>query len=81
MEDTAAVLDLVRESLEGAGFEVDAAKTATEATERLAQRRYAVILSDCVLPDLPPLGWLAVAAAPRPPRRWWSTRGPTTWTS
>ena len=69
VEDTAAVLDLVRESLEGAGFEVDAAKTATAGTERLAGRRYAAILSDCVLPDLPPLEWLAVArgAAPATP--------------
>jgi DNA-binding response OmpR family regulator len=61
VEDTAAVQDLVRESFELAGFEVDAAQTATEAVERLAARRYAAILSDCVLPDLPPLEWLAVA--------------------
>ena len=66
VEDNAAVRDVVRESLEGAGFEVDAATTATEGTERLAQRRYAAILSDCVLPDLPPLEWLAVARAAAP---------------
>jgi CheY-like chemotaxis protein len=48
---------------------VDTAVTATEATERLTARRYAAILSDCVLPDLPPLEWLAVArgAAPSTP--------------
>ena len=61
VEDTAAVLDVVRESLEDAGFEVDTAQTATEAVERLTECRYAAILSDCVLPDLPPLEWLAVA--------------------
>jgi DNA-binding response OmpR family regulator len=69
VEDTAAVRDLVRESFEGAGFEVDTAQTATEGAERLAARGYAAILSDCVLPDLPPLEWLAVArgAAPTTP--------------
>jgi DNA-binding response OmpR family regulator len=80
VEDTAAVLDVVRESFEAAGFEVDTVQTATEAAERLTARRYAAILSDCVLPDLPPLEWLAVARAPRPTRRWWSTRGRSTWT-
>jgi DNA-binding response OmpR family regulator len=69
VEDTAAVLDFVRESLVGAGFEVDTAQTATEAVERLTERRYAAIVSDCVLPDLPPLEWLAAArgAAPATP--------------
>jgi CheY-like chemotaxis protein len=69
VEDIDAVTDVVRESLEGAGFEVDTAVIATEASERLAARRYAAILSDCVLPDLPPLEWLAVArgAAPGTP--------------
>ena len=66
VEDTDAVLGLVRDSFEDAGFEVDAAQTATEATERLAARRYAAILSDCVLPDLPPLEWLAVARGTAP---------------
>jgi DNA-binding response OmpR family regulator len=61
VEDTAPVLDVMRESLVDAGFDVDTAKTATEAVERLGERRYAAILSDCVLPDLPPLEWLAVA--------------------
>jgi DNA-binding response OmpR family regulator len=66
VEDTAAVLDLVRESFERAGFEVDVAQTATDAAERLTARRYAAILSDCVLPDLPPLEWLAVARSVAP---------------
>jgi DNA-binding response OmpR family regulator len=61
VEDTAPVLDVMRESLVDVGFDVDTAKTATEAVERLGERRYAAILSDCVLPDLPPLEWLAVA--------------------
>jgi DNA-binding response OmpR family regulator len=64
VEDTAAVRDLVRDSFEAAGFEVDTAQTATEAAERLAAR--AAILSDCVLPDLPPLEWLAVARGTAP---------------
>ena len=69
VEDNADVQDVVRESLEDGGFEVDAAQTATEAVDRLSARRYATILSDCVLPDLPPLEWLAVArrAAPTTP--------------
>jgi CheY-like chemotaxis protein len=61
VEDTAAVMEIVRESLEDAGFEVDTAQTAIEAVERLTEHRYAAILSDYVLPDLPPLEWLAVA--------------------
>ena len=69
VEDRIALLDLVRETFEAAGFEVDTAQTATEAAERLTARRYAAILSDCVLPDLPPPEWLAVArgAAPTTP--------------
>jgi DNA-binding response OmpR family regulator len=66
VEDTVAVRELVRESFEGAGFEVDVAQTATEAVERLAAGRYSAILSDCVLPDLPPLEWLAVARSVAP---------------
>jgi DNA-binding response OmpR family regulator len=48
---------------------VDVVETATAGAERLTVRRYAAILSDCVLPDLPPLEWLAVArgAAPATP--------------
>jgi DNA-binding response OmpR family regulator len=48
---------------------VDTAQTATEAMELLAGRRYAAIVADCVLPDLPPLDWLAAlrGAAPGMP--------------
>jgi DNA-binding response OmpR family regulator len=68
LEMTEAI-EVLREVLGRTGFEVDTAQTATEAAERLTARRYAAILSDCVLPDLPPLGWLAVArgAAPTTP--------------
>jgi DNA-binding response OmpR family regulator len=38
-----------------------------EGGERLAGRRYAAILSVCVLPDFPPLEWLAVARGAAPP--------------
>jgi DNA-binding response OmpR family regulator len=69
VEDRIALLDLVREVFVAAGFEVDTAQTATEAAERLTARRYAAILSDYMLPDLPPPEWLAVArdAAPTTP--------------
>jgi DNA-binding response OmpR family regulator len=62
-------IEVLREVLGRTGFEVDTAQTATEAAERLTARRYAAILSDCVLPDLPPREWLAVArgAAPTTP--------------
>jgi DNA-binding response OmpR family regulator len=52
-----------------AGFEVDTVATATEALDRLATRRYAVIVADCVLPGLPVLDWLAAlrGAAPTTP--------------
>jgi DNA-binding response OmpR family regulator len=66
VEDNPDVRDVVRESLQDGGFEVDAAHTATEAFERLTVGQYAAILSDCVLPDLPPLEWLAVARSVAP---------------
>jgi two-component system, OmpR family, copper resistance phosphate regulon response regulator CusR len=69
VEDAGPVLDVLRESLERAGFEVDTARTATAAVELLATWRYAVIVADCFLPDLPPLDWLAAmrGAAPGTP--------------
>ena len=42
VEDAPALLDLFRDALDPAGFEVDTAATATEALNRLATRRYAV---------------------------------------
>jgi DNA-binding response OmpR family regulator len=45
---------------------VDTAQTATEAVEKLATRRYAAIVTDCVLPDLAPLDWLAAVRRAAP---------------
>jgi DNA-binding NtrC family response regulator len=69
VEDSEPVLDVLRESLEKAGFRVESARTAAEAIERLAGEPYAAIVADCVLPDLPPLDWLAAVrgAAPGTP--------------
>lgn len=62
-----SVLGVLRDVLWRAGFEVESAETATEAINLLATRRYAVVLADCFLPDLPPLDWLAAlrSVAPR----------------
>jgi DNA-binding response OmpR family regulator len=59
----------LRDVLRHAGFEVDTAATATEALDRLATLRYALIIADCVLPGLPVLDWLAAlrGAAPTTP--------------
>ena len=69
VEDAGAVRDLLRDALGQAGFEADTAETATEAIDHLATRRYAVIVADCILPDLPTLDWLAAlrGAAPTTP--------------
>ncbi len=69
VEDAGPVLGVLRVALERAGFEVESAQTASEALERLTARRYAVIVADCFLPDVPPLEWLAAArkAAPDTP--------------
>jgi DNA-binding NtrC family response regulator len=69
VEDAGAVLAVMREALERGGFEIDTATTAIEAIGLLATERYAVIVADCFLPDLPPLDWLAAvrSAAPATP--------------
>ena len=69
VEDARLVHDVLYEALVAAGFEVDTAQTATEAIEWLSTRQYAVIIADCVLPDLTPLDWLAAirGAAPEYP--------------
>jgi DNA-binding response OmpR family regulator len=66
VEDDDSVRDLLSEVLEGAGFTVNTARTASEAVEQLTSRRYAVIATDCVLPDLSPLEWLAAARGTAP---------------
>ncbi len=59
VEDVGPVLGVFCDVLGRVGFEVESAQTATEAVDLLATRRYAVIVADCFLPDLPPLDWLA----------------------
>ena len=54
VEDAVPALDGLGEGLASAGFEVDTARTAAEAMERLAGHRYAAIMTDCDLPDLSP---------------------------
>jgi DNA-binding response OmpR family regulator len=69
VEDDALVRELLCETVEGAGFQVETAPTATEAIEQLTRRRFAVIVTDCVLPDLAGSDWLAAlrGTAPRTP--------------
>ena len=69
VEDHEPLLGVLGEVLDRAGFEVATASTATEAIDLLVGRRYAAIVADCSLPDLPPLDWLAAArgAAPTTP--------------
>jgi DNA-binding response OmpR family regulator len=66
VEDDDAVREVLCESLEQAGFAVDTAQTAAEGVEKLATRRYAAIATDCVLPDLAPLDWLAALRGSAP---------------
>jgi DNA-binding response OmpR family regulator len=69
VEDAASVLNVFREALGHAGFDVDTARSATEAVDRLGTCAYAAIVTDCVLSDLAPLDWLAAlrGAAPTTP--------------
>jgi|RhiMetdeSRZDD1v2_1073273.scaffolds.fasta_scaffold179992_6 DNA-binding response OmpR family regulator len=48
-----------RPAIGEAGFDVDTAQKASGAIGLLTARRYAAILTDCDLPDLPALDWLA----------------------
>jgi CheY-like chemotaxis protein len=67
VEDSDPVREVFRAVLGAAGFDVDTAQVASAAIERLAERRYAVVVADCFLPDLPAREWLAAlrAAAPK----------------
>jgi DNA-binding response OmpR family regulator len=69
IEDDDALRSILREILARGGFDVDPVAWASEAVDHLAGRRYAAIVSDCHLPDLLPLDWLAVlrGAAPTTP--------------
>jgi DNA-binding NtrC family response regulator len=66
VEDAGSVLAVMRDALERGGFEIETASTAIEAIGLLATERYAVIVADCFLPDLPPLDWLAAVRSAAP---------------
>jgi DNA-binding response OmpR family regulator len=69
VEDHHPLLTVLCEVLERAGFETAGASTAAQAVDSLAGRRYAAIVADCSLPDLPALDWLTAVrgAAPTTP--------------
>jgi DNA-binding NtrC family response regulator len=69
IEDDHSLRGIMREILARGGFEVETASRAAEAVNLLATHRYAAIVSDCRLPDLLPLDWLAAlrGAAPTTP--------------
>jgi DNA-binding NtrC family response regulator len=69
VDDADAVAGAFSLILARAGFEVETVATATDALDLIAARRYAVILADCLLPDLPVLEWLTAlrGAAPTTP--------------
>ena len=51
VEDDEDVGELLADALEGAGYEVDVAKTAAESWARLAAQGYALVIADWRLPD------------------------------
>src|SRR5262249_62206867 len=51
VEDDEDVGELLAVALEGAGYEVDVAKTAAESWARLAAQGYALVIADWRLPD------------------------------
>jgi CheY-like chemotaxis protein len=52
VEDDADTCEVIVELLRREGYEVSAAATATEALSLLAQRRFQLIISDYMLPDM-----------------------------
>jgi DNA-binding response OmpR family regulator len=60
------LLKVLCDVLDQAGFEVASASTATEAIDVISGCRYAAIVADCSLPDLPPLDWLAALRSVAP---------------
>jgi DNA-binding NtrC family response regulator len=66
VQEAGPVLEVFREALAGVGFEIESAQTAVDAVDLLATRHYAVIITDCALPDLPPLDWLAAVRGEAP---------------
>jgi len=51
IEDEAISREIVQVILDGAGYDVDAVGTATEAHSRLSLMRYGLVIADWLLPD------------------------------
>jgi CheY-like chemotaxis protein len=52
VDDDPAVLDLVRETLEGCGYTIDTATNSHEAIQRVKSGAYSMIILDLLLPDM-----------------------------
>ena len=52
VDDEAPVVDLIREYLEGEGFEVLGAASAAEALDRIAERDFSALVVDVVMPEV-----------------------------
>ena len=52
VDDEAPVVDLIRESLEGEGFEVLGAASAAEALDRIAERDFSALVVAVVMPEV-----------------------------
>jgi DNA-binding response OmpR family regulator len=66
IEDHGATLDVFREALRRAGFQVDAADTMTAALILLSTGRYEAIVTDLGLPDVPAMDALAALRGTAP---------------
>jgi two-component system response regulator GlrR len=51
IEDEAISREIIQVILDGAGYDVDAVGTATEAHSRLSLMRYGLVIADWLLPD------------------------------
>ncbi len=52
VDDDPTVLDLVRETLEGCGYDIDTATNSQEALSKVRDGAYAMIIVDLLLPDM-----------------------------
>jgi DNA-binding NtrC family response regulator len=66
VDDDARTLDLFCDALRMAGYEVDGLPTATAALDALSQRRYHVVISDNILPDIQGVELLAAMRGAMP---------------
>jgi len=55
VDDEVAVLDVMAEMLQGAGFKVDALANPIEAIQRIKRNRYDALVLDLYMPELPGL--------------------------